>query len=66
MYNWNHFGGPNADWCIYNIGASPSARTMAIMLDVDRQIDDGNLWTGALVWNPGLWGGVLRLYIYGN
>lgn len=66
LYNWNYFGGNNADWCIYNVGGSPPARTMAIMLDVDRQIDDGNLSTGALVWEPGSWGGTLRLFIYGR
>lgn len=66
LYNWNYFSGPNADWCIYNLGSSPSARTMAIMLDVDRQLDDGNLSTGALQWEPSSWGGTLRYFIYGG
>lgn len=58
-YNWNFIGGL-AEVVIYNVGTSPSSRTLGIMTDIDRQIDDGNTATGRLRWDPSVWGGTLR------
>jgi prepilin-type N-terminal cleavage/methylation domain-containing protein len=61
LWNWNYFSGTNADVCIYNIGASPSASVTAIMTRCDEIIDDGNLQTGTMQWDA-QWGGTLRYY----
>ena len=60
-WNWNYMGGTNADVCIYNIGASPSAGTTAIMTRCDEIVDDGNIQTGTMKWDS-QWGGTLRYY----
>ncbi len=58
-YNWNYIGGV-ADVCIYSVGSAPSARATRIMTEVDRILDNGNISTGVVRFEPGTWGGSLR------
>lgn len=61
-WNWNNLGG-QLDMCIYNVGSSPSAATLAIMTRADGLLDDGVLTTGQVRWEPGSWGGTFRYFI---
>lgn len=65
LYNWNYFGGTIGDWCIYMIGTMPPAQITTRMQRIDALIDDGNLSTGTVVFEPGSWGGTLRIFCYG-
>lgn len=61
-WDWNYFGGEQADICIHAVG-TPSASAVAIMTRVDELLDDGNLATGIFRWEAGIWGGAYRFYV---
>jgi prepilin-type N-terminal cleavage/methylation domain-containing protein len=63
LWDWNYFGGEQADICIYNIGTSPNAATMAIITRTDLILDDGNINTGIFRFEPGSWNGSCRFYV---
>jgi type II secretory pathway pseudopilin PulG len=60
-WNWNWFASmpTNPDVCIYSIG-TPNAQQTRIMTAIDAALDDGNLSTGIVRWEPASWGGTLR------
>lgn len=63
--NWNNFGNNSPDICIHSIG-TPNDAKLEMMREVDRILDDGNLNTGGVRWEPDSWGGTLRYWIARN
>jgi type II secretory pathway pseudopilin PulG len=61
-WDWNYFGGEQADICIWNLG-TPSAANMAIITRVDQMLDDGVLTSGIFRWESWQWNGACRFYV---
>lgn len=64
IWDWNYLGGDQADMCIHQIGSTPSSSVMAIITRVDSILDDGVTTTGLFRFEPNIWLGACRFYVF--